>query len=245
MLIDRIPHGESITKGRSYCDHCKKPLKWYDLIPVFSFLLLSGRCRYCRKKISLQYPLVELATGLLFIFVYWWDLGRFMIYDLRFTNVIELFYLLFITSSFIVIFVTDLKYGIIPDKIIFPGIFVSLFYLILNTPYLILGYFLSAIGAFLFFLALFLLTKGKGMGFGDVKLAFLLGLILGFPGIVVAGYTAFLTGAVVSTILVLWGKKRFFGGTIPFGPFLILGAFSGVFFKDFLIEKALGFLLLI
>lgn len=237
VLIDRFPKGESVIKGRSHCEKCKKTLRWYDLIPVLSFIFLKGKCRYCGTSLSLYYPMTELTTGVLFAGVFLFVGGQ----NINFISIIIVIYYLFITSSLIVIFFADLKYGIIPDKIIFPAIFVSLVYLILNTYYLIP--ILSALGASLFFLLLFLVTRGRGMGFGDVKFAFLMGLILGFPNIVVALYTAFLTGAAVGIILILWRRKRIRGATIPFGPFLVLGTLMSILFGDQLSQNFLRMVL--
>lgn len=224
VVVDRLPRQESVLKGRSYCEGCRKVLKWYDLIPLLSFIQLKGKCRYCSVSLSLYYPLVELVTGIMFIFVYWW-FGQYQIFNL------------FIFSSFIVVFFTDLKYRIIPDKILYPAILISFFILITsNEPGVFINYLLSAIGAFIFFLLIFLITKGKGMGFGDVKLVFLMGLFLGFPKIIVALYLSFLIGAAVSMALVILKRKKFKGGTIPFGPFLVIGTFVSFFFSDFLIK---------
>ncbi|MCL5433261.1 MAG: prepilin peptidase [Patescibacteria group bacterium] len=239
VLIDRIPREESIIRGRSYCERCKKKLTWKDLIPVVSFILLKGKCRYCHSPISWYYPIVELITGILFILVFNVQLIQNSQSLISQTAIISLIYYLFISSSLIVIFFTDLKYGIIPDKILYPTIGVSLLFQILNTRYLIPNTISSAIGAFLFFLLLFLITKGKGMGFGDVKFVFFMGLFLGFPKILSAFYVAFLTGAVVSLILILWGKKRFFGGTIPFGPFLVFATFVCFFYGEKIIKLLL------
>ncbi len=149
----------------------------------------------------------------------------------------ELFYYLFIVSSLIVIFFADLKHGIIPDKIIFPAVITSFLYQIFNAQYSIPSYLFSAIGACLFFLFLYLVTKGRGMGFGDVKFAFLMGLILGFPNIVVGLYVAFLTGAVAGCILIIWKKKKIFGTSIPFGPFLALGTLVAIFYGKILMQS--------
>jgi len=255
VLIDRLPKGKSIIKGRSYCDKCKKILKWYDLIPLLSFISLKGRCRYCKAKLSFYYPLVELTTGLMFAITASFVLNSFefpisnfqFLINSQFLNfqlLMSLIYYLFIISSLIVIFFADLKYGIIPDKIVFPAIFVSAFYLLTMNYQLLTINFLSAVGASLFFLILFLITKGKGMGFGDVKFAFLMGLILGFPNIVVGLYAAFLTGAIVGCILILWQKKRIRGTSIPFGPFLVIGSLTAIFFGDVLAQSFLRALLL-
>ena len=241
VLIDRLPQDESVVKGRSYCDKCKKTLKWYDLIPVLSFLILSGKCRYCHSPISCFYPIVEVVTGIFFALIYFYlfniaGLG-IMNYESRF--LFDLFYYLFIISSLIVVFFADLKYGIIPDKIVFPAIIISAIYDLrfMIYDFRFLNFFFSGTGAFIFFLGLYLITKGRGMGFGDVKLVFLLGLFLGFPKIIPALYTAFLTGAFMGLVLILLKKKKLFSGaTIPFGPFLVVGTFLSLFFGERIIK---------
>jgi len=246
VLIDRLGVDKSIVFPASHCDRCKKRLLWYDLIPVVSFILLGGRCRFCRSPISWQYPLVELITGILFIFVFF-ELGIGN-QELGIINFVSLLYQFFLVSSLIVVFFADLKYGIIPDKITYPAIAVSVVYLVFSnsstsgeslraTPEVFNALFAAA-GAFLFFLAIFLLTRGRGMGFGDVKLSFLLGLVFGFPKIVAVLYIAFLTGAGFSIILMLLLKKKP-KDAIAFGPFLVLGALTVLFFWDFLYSTVL------
>lgn len=261
VLIDRLPRNETFLKGRSYCENCKKKLAWYDLVPLFSFILLKGKCRYCKSPISFYYPVVELMTGVLFVLVA--INFQFSIFN---SSLMVFIFQLFIVSGLIVVFFTDLKYGIIPDKIIYPAIFVTFLFQIINSqvflsqgntltfvkesPFIFLNsqlstlnyYFLSAFGAFFFFLLLFLITRGKGMGFGDVKFSFLMGLFLGFPKIIIAFYVAFLTGALLSLILILWGKKKI-KATIPFGPFLVLGTLISMFAGEFLISKIFYFLI--
>lgn len=230
VLIDRIPKNQSFIKGRSYCDYCKKKLQWFDLIPLLSFILLKRKCRYCGKKISFYYPIVELTTGILFTLTF------LLLPKECSKHFISLSYYLLVISALIVVFFADIKYGIIPDKVIYTLIVITFLYLILNTNYLLLTYVLSAFGAFFFFLLIFFITKGKGMGFGDVKLSFLVGLILGFPKIIAALYMAFLTGAIVSLILIICRKKKFFGGKIPFGPFLVIGTIVGMFWGEKIIK---------
>lgn len=242
VLADRLPKEESVVKGRSHCEKCKKELVWFDLIPLLSFILLKGKCRYCKAKLSFYYPIVELTTGILFVLVYLFLIKESIMYQvLSIEYVWELFYYLFITSCLIVIFFADLKYGIIPDKIIVPAIFATTAYLFLISHLSFLNYFLSAVGACLFFLLLSLIKikKRRGMGFGDVKFAFLMGLILGFPNIVISLYIAFLTGAIVGIILILWRRKKAFGTTIPFGPFLVMGSLAAIFFGNFLVQNFL------
>lgn len=243
VLIDRIPRNEPIVKSRSYCESCKKKLKWIDLIPILSFIVLKGKCRYCRSSISIYYPVVEFLTGIVFISLFVFLSQRFMIYDLRFMNVLLIVYYLIITSSLIVIFFIDLKYGIVPDKITYSVILLSFIFLIIFYQNILLTNLLSAFVAFMFFLFIFVITKGRGMGFGDVKLVFLLGIFLGFPKIVVALYLAFLTGAFISLILIMFRKKKFFGSTIPFGPFLVIGTIVSLFFGDLILKYILPFLI--
>ena len=206
--------------GRSYCDACKKPIAWYDNIPLFSYLLLGGRCRACGQKISFQYPLVELLTGFEFIWIYWL-LQRFSFFGRLegFYSFALLLYWIYIFSSLAIIFIADLKASIIPDWVVIPAIFISFLRLFESGRW---TFALAGLAAGAFFLILYLITKGKGLGFGDVKLGVLLGLFLGYPQVVVAIFLAFLTGACLAVILIIQGKKRF-GQRIAFGPFLVVG----------------------
>ena len=158
VLADRLPREESVVKGRSHCEKCKKTLHWHDLIPLVSFISLKGECRYCHARLSFYYPIVEITTGVLFVITTIFVFNNFQFLIFNFQLLISLIYYLFIVSSLIVIFFADLKYEIIPDKIVFPAIVVSALYLIVNTQYAMLPYLLSALGAGLFFLFLFLIT---------------------------------------------------------------------------------------
>ncbi|MEK9178345.1 MAG: prepilin peptidase [Patescibacteria group bacterium] len=224
VLIDRIPRNESIF-GRSYCEVCKSVLSWRDLIPIVSFASLLARCRYCKAPLSYYYPIVELTTGLIFALTFLFVWGSFG------TNLLALVFYLIISSSLIVIFFSDLRYGMIPDKILFPVFILTIFYTLLFHTRIFYLNLLSSIGIFLFLLIIYLLTRGKGMGMGDVKFGALMGFLLGFPQSIVSVYLAFLTGGISAIILVLWRKKRFGRrDTIPFGPFLVLGTFLSLFF---------------
>ena len=158
---------------------------------------------------------------------------------------------MFLVSSFlIIIFVYDLKHYIIHDKVIYPAILVScIWYLISSiffsshTKYYILNTIYSAFGAAFFFLAIVLLTREKGMGMGDVKLAFFMGLLLGFPNILVALFLSFFLGAVIGIILIITGKKTF-KSEVPFGPFLVTGTFLALFFGERIIDFYFRVLLL-
>lgn len=235
VLIDRIPKGQSIF-GRSCCDHCRKTLSWLELIPILSFLIQKGRCRSCHQKIAWQNPLVEATTGTLFVLI-------FLKVAPDYFSVV--FYLM-LFSLLLASAVIDLKTGLLPDILTLPTILVAVPYLLISSfgiryltffqaSYIIVRHLLTALGTGLFFYLIVKLTRGRGMGGGDVKLAFLMGLVLGFPKIVIALYAAFLTGAVVSLILVVLGKKKF-GQTIPFGPFLVLGIYLAFFLDQVLLE---------
>jgi len=208
VVIFRLGTNESILVGRSHCPKCGAILKWYDLIPALSFLIQKGKCRYCEKKISFQYPIVEIITGFLFILI----LSKFGLDSLI------TYYLLLISCFLIVIFVYDLKNYLILDKIVFPAIIIVLFYQILMGNFL--NPFLSALLASGFFLSLVLISKGKWMGMGDVKFAILMGLILGWPNILLALFLSFFSGAIIGIVLILFNKKGF-KSQIPFGPFLV------------------------
>ncbi|MDO8601418.1 MAG: prepilin peptidase [bacterium] len=216
-VIYRLEQGQSFIKGRSFCPHCKHQLAWQDLIPLFSFLILKGKCRYCRQKISWQYPLVELTAGLLFVLIFfvqgWPSLGWNLI----------------IACFFIIIFVYDLKHYIIPDRVIYPAIIMAWIFNFSLVPIL------SALGAAFFFFLIVLASKGKGMGIGDIKLAFLMGLFLGWPNIAVALFSAVFLGAIIGIGLIISAKKTL-KSEVPFGPFLAVGTFLALFWGEKIIN---------
>lgn len=221
VLILRLPAGKSIL-GFSKCPKCQKGISWYDNIPLLSFFILKGRCRNCRAKISWQYPLVELITGFLFLFVFW-------IYG---ADLIFLIYVLFLTSLLVVIALIDLKHFIILDSLILSGFLVSLFYFMF-TPYyftpdcsILSCSILDSLFGVLFFAGiyafLFFISKGKWLGFGDVKLALLLGFTFGFKNALDIFYLTFLIGFIFAIILVGL-KKVNFKTEMPLGA-LMAGA---------------------
>jgi len=274
-LQENMPKGSprrkavSFLRGKSFCPHCKHTLSWQDLFPVFSFLFLGGKCRYCRKKISWQYPIVELFSGLIFLLI-----SNFVIFSKSsvipslignpgtsqtlwisaFAGMTSLLFLFYVSSSLIIIFVYDLKHYIIPDKILFPAIIITLVYRILDFGNLnlfriwnlgfwisapILNYLLAVLIASGFFLAIFLISRGRAMGFGDVKLAVLMGFLLGLPNILVSLFLAFFFGAIIGVILMVFGRKSAdwrMKSEIPFGPFLIAGTFMAMFWGSQIIQ---------
>lgn len=222
VLIDRLPKQEDVLWGRSHCDYCKKVLRWYELVPVVSFLLQKGRCLRCRKKLSWQYPVVELVTALGFVGI--WQTTSFFL-PITFSA-------WFLFSSFLVTFVADIKYQIIPDSMVVVGIVSSVAWLWFGLPHTDFPeHFLAGAGSCFLFFLLWLFTKKRGMGLGDVKLSFVLGLLLGYPEIVMALYVAFLTGAFVGVILIIGGTKTL-KSKIAFGPFLVIGAGAIILFHS-------------
>jgi len=210
VVIFRLGKSKLILFGRSKCPKCGKILNWRDLAPLVSFVWQKGRCHYCGKKISWQYPIVEGTTGLLFLLIFSLDFAQSK-------NFISLIYYLAIISFLIIIFVYDLKHYLIPDKIVYPAIIATFLFCLLGANPL--NQILSAFLAGAFFLSLVLLSKGEWMGLGDVKLAFLMGLFLGWPMILTALLLSFFSGAAVGMFLIVLGKKKM-KSEIPFGPFL-------------------------
>ncbi len=192
VLIWRLndPKAPRWWQGRSLCPNCKHQISWFDNVPLLSFLILRGQCRYCHKKISWQYPAVELITALFF-----WMTGLNLV-------------ILAIGSVFIVIFFSDLIYGLIPDEMIVLGVILA------GVQNLLIG-FITA-------LPFLILAVFKKMGYGDVKLAFLMGLLLGWPKIAVALWAGFIIGGFVAVVLLVLRKTKL-SATIPLGPFLIMG----------------------
>lgn len=231
VLIDRLPKDKKIT-GRSSCDFCHRKLAWLDLVPVFSFIFLGGACGYCKKKLSYYYPIVEITTGLFFVlsWLYMDPIQKGFYND----TAVKILYL-GIISILIVIFFTDWKYQIIPDQIQ-----ISFFLL---TAVLFIAYGLSlqeisyhVLGGFIVLLPIliiFLLTKGRGMGFGDVKLAFVIGFFLGIKNGLTVIYIAFILGAIIGILLILLKQKKL-KSKIAFGPFLVAGIFTLLFFGNIL-----------
>lgn len=221
VVIDRLPRDENIFLGHSHCDSCKKKLKFYDLIPVFSFLLLWGKCRYCKKKIPSRILLVEAGSGLFFVALFLLAFVNWIVYAL-YCGI----FLCLVAITFI-----DLDRGVIPDVLLIAfGTFSAVF--VLGSPTSVFTHILTAIVSFVFFLTIFLITRGRGIGFGDVKYALVIGFLLSPVQLIIAFYTAFLTGALISIILIIRGKKKLKGGSIAFGPFLSLGVIISLLFEN-------------
>ncbi len=232
VVILRSIREESWVRGRSHCDSCGTTIAWYDTIPLFSYLLLRGRCRHCQTAISISHPVVEGLTGALFV---WWYAGLFVFFKLTqepFVVLQPLFWLA-VAAILVVIFFTDVLVYLIPDKAV---VVLSTLVVVYHTALLKAGImqsadFFAAVmgmgGAVLFFFSLWFFTKGRGLGFGDVKLVAPLSLLMGWPSMIVGIFSAFVVGAIVGVALVVVGKKRM-KQPIPFGPFLIIGTVIGL-----------------
>lgn len=232
VLVVRTIGGESWVTGRSHCDYCRRQLKWYENIPIFSFLWLKGRCHSCRKPIGATHWLLEVLTGVLFV---WWWWGGFLFFKLTqhpLTILQPLFWLV-VGMLLLTIFISDLKYLLILDSAVTGLFIVALLY---RTYLFAAGImqpndwwqmWLISLAALTFFVLLNLLTKGKGLGMGDVKLIFPLGLLLGWPRLLVAIQVAFLVGALVG-VAMIGLKVTKLKQPIAFGPFLILGTVAAL-----------------
>lgn len=229
----RLSQGEKFTKGRSVCDNCHHELAWYDLIPIISYIILKGRCRYCHKKISLLNPFIEVVTGILFSLSY---------YSLGFS--LELVLALCVASLAMIIFSSDLTYMIIPDEVL---IFFSIVFIILE--FLLKGIsggllaLLSGVSLFIFMFLLMklgnALFKKESLGGGDVKLFFVLGLVIDpFLGLVTIFLASFI--ALPVSLYLLYKNKEHM---IPFGPFILV-AFLIVFFSKITTSEIFDFLTL-
>ncbi len=243
--IYRISVNEK-PKGRSYCPKCKHKLSSKDLIPLLSYIFLKGRCRYCKEKVSLEYPLVELFTGLLFVFVFYFS-GFFEVETLSLFVAIDIIFISTVLFFLILIFVYDLKHYIIPDFANFSLIGISFFYLTLlsfleSSWEMFFSGLFSALGVFLFFFLLFYFTKGKGMGFGDVKFVVFMGFFLGFPNILVALFISFFLGAIIGLALISIKKKKI-KSQVPFAPFLIVGTLVAFLFGERIVDFYLTYAL--
>lgn len=236
VLIWRLPREESI-QGRSHCPHCNHQLQWMDLIPIFSIAMQRGRCRYCRKPVSLRYPLIEIITGALFALA----IGYFPITDIYTT--ILFIKIAVVVAICITVFVIDLEHYLILDRVVFPGMILMLIFALaldlssngftlqsfFSFDSYILTSLLGAVIAFIPFWLLWFGSKGKWMGYGDVKFVIFMGLALGLTGVTVALFASFMLGAIVGVLLIVLGKKQL-SSRIPFGTFLSFATIIALFF---------------
>lgn len=227
VCIYRIPRRQSISLPSSYCPNCSASLKWYDLVPVFSFIAQGGRCRYCREKISPKYLIIELLNPIIYL----------MIYN-KFSFTLEFFFYTIIFSLLIIITLIDLEYMIIPDILVILILVITIMYKLASYIFYnnSLGFLNSILGLVLsssLIIIIIIVSKGA-MGWGDVTLIGSLGFILGLKNIFLTIFLSFLLGAIISVILLatkIKGRKD----PIPFGPFIVLGFFITLFWGNQLI----------
>ncbi len=196
-------------KGRSFCDVCKVKLLWYDNIPLLSYILYGGKSRCCNQKISIRYPLIELATAIGFSFLFYFSFS-------------PIYYILYTIT--LIILVIDLEHQFIPDELVWLTMLYALCYMpyapygLELTPY---SYLFSGFVFSLFLLALYFVTKGRGMGLGDVKLVIPLGMLVGLNKLIYFVSLSFIIGGIVSAIMLIL-KRAKLKTKIAFGPFIII-----------------------
>lgn len=242
VVILRFDEIASIVKTRSHCPKCKKQIPWYDLIPFFSYIILGGRCRQCQKSISLQYPIVEATTALVFAAVYWHS-----------GISLESLLIVLIFSFLIIIAAYDALHSEIPDILTYLAAFFALglilYKVMIGLP--IPGVYSSSVVAFSyskllsylyalligggFFAFLVIVSRQKWMGAGDAMLGGLMGLILGYPNILTGLFLAFVLGSLFSIVLMIL-KRKTLKDAVPFGPFLVAATFIAFFWGNNLIN---------
>jgi len=227
VLLYRLDRKEGIMTGRSECTKCLKRLEWYDLIPLVSYLILKGKCRYCRSAISFIYPTTELITALVTT-LYFWSNGFFFVPSAIF--------FVFVLVLMVALMFFDALYLILPDKIVFTLGGTALFYNIFFREPELINLLVSGFLFGLAFAILYVVSRGRWMGFGDVKLAFVIGLILGYPfgffAIIVAIWTAAFTGVIMMAL-----KRANLKTALPFGSFMAGSTIIFIIFKNVIEEK--------
>ncbi len=234
--------GRSVAEGRSVCPSCEHVLGLSDLVPVFSWLALGGKCRYCQVNISIQYPVVEIITSAAFaLSAVWWP---FSLAGL--TDWLLFIVWLLITALFIALAVYDTKWYLLPSALMRKLVILTILWLILYSFYgasledwLISPVFGAGL-AFGFFYLIYILGRGQWMGGGDVKLVFVLGLLVGLQATIVGLFLSFVSGALVGMALIASNIKNR-EDMVPFGPFLIAGFWLAFFFADDLYSWYMSF----
>lgn len=238
VCIIRLPASKSIVTDPSSCPSCGTRLKPIDLIPVFSYLFLRGKCRHCKARISAFYPFIEALTGVLFILLY-------MAFGLSYSLIVNMAFV----SILIVISFIDLKHMIIPNGLIVSilaigviQLIVSIFTNVFGNPIdYAIGFFAGGIPLLLIAVLCTYMLKKDAMGGGDIKLMAAAGLVLGWKLVITSYLIGIVVGAVIGVILLAVKKKKR-GDEIPFGPFLAFGILTSIFFGNTLINWYLGLL---
>ena len=240
VCIYRIPKGESLAAKGSACQSCGAKLTVLDLIPVLSYIAIGGKCRHCKAKISIQYPIIETITGIIFLLLY-------LKYGLEWITLVYAA----MASLLIVITLIDYRHMIIPNGLVIAGLVVGAAQLIASifTNGIFDGWLVYTIGFFAGGLPLFLIAafctyvlKKDAIGGGDIKLMAFAGLILGWKLIIPAYFIGIIVGAILSVVLLATGRKKR-GDEIPFGPFLCLGIAVSMFFGNEIINWYMGLII--
>ena len=233
VCIYRIPKNESIIYPASHCPKCRSNISPKDNIPLLSYILLKGRCRNCKSKISIQYPIVELLTGLIYLIIY-------LIYGLSIQTLIYII----LSSALIIIAFIDLNEEIVPDVISLPGIVIG-FIISFFVPYI--SFVNSALGVLvgggiilIIGLVGSVIFKKEAMGGGDVKLAAMIGAFLGWRYIIILLFLGFFLGALAGIFLIA-SKIKSREDAVPFGPFIVLGSFITLLWGEKIISWYIGF----
>lgn len=233
VCIYRIPRNESIIYPASHCPKCRSSISPKDNIPLLSYILLKGRCRNCKSKISIQYPVVEFLTGLIYLIIY-------LIFGLSIQSLIYII----LSSALIIIAFIDLNEQVIPEVISLPGIVIGLI-LGFFVPYI--SFINSALGIVIgggiilvIRLAGSLIFKKESMGIGDIELAAMIGAFLGWRYIMISLFLGFFLGALAGILLIL-SKIKSREDVIPFGPFIVLGSFITLLWGEKIIFWYIGF----
>ncbi len=228
VCIHRLPKGESIIIPGSHCPDCKKPIHFYDNIPLISYFLLRGKCRHCKKPISIQYPLIEGITAI----------GSLLLSLKYGPSLSYLIYFLFV-DGLIVVTVIDLYYQVIPDVVSIPGMVVGLLssFIMPHHTYLnsLIGILVGGGSLFLVATLYQWLFKREGMGGGDIKLLAMIGAFLGWKAVILTILLGSLIGSIIGIIIMILKGKNF-KYAIPFGPFLSLGAVTALFYQNEIIS---------
>lgn len=229
VCIYRIPDELSVVTGRSHCMNCNAKLKWYELVPIFSYIFLLGKCRSCKSHISIQYPIIEALNGIMYVLVFY-----FYGWDSIYALLLSLVYSLTI-SALLVLSVIDFRTNIIP-----PGI--NIFLLVMGLAAVMIKYFESSrdtdivwshtVGFFvisLFLLLIYYATKGRAIGGGDIKLMASAGLLLGWELVILAFFIGCILAAIIHPLRMRFSNV---GRALAFGPYLVMGIVIALFFGN-------------
>lgn len=226
-----------VTTGRSICIYCRRQLNWYENIPLFSFIFLGGNCRTCHKKISWQYPLVEFATAAALTFIAWHRVENDVFFSDNLLYPRDVFFIAFL----IIIFVFDALHKVILSRIVWTGAIIGFLfnYFALNISPLSMFY--GALAAGGFFWVQYLVSKGKWIGGGDVRLGVMMGIWLGWPSVLIALFLSYIIGATYAIFALLF-KKSSWKSQVPFGTFLAMGTVVAIYYGEDIVRWYLNFL---